>query len=140
MKLGNFHQPMTTSALERIQELESKHLAQIAAIKQEAISELVAKIAEAKRTLADLSDQYSLLTGKTLTGEKSELKRTRLSAGQKSALPDQVADALGKRSLALSDITAALPGIPASAIRSALKDSTRFKMQGTRGNARYSRS
>jgi hypothetical protein len=74
-----------------------------------------------------------------LTGEKAEpAKRTRLSSEQRQSLPAEIARVLGKGELAFGDLASRLPGIPASAIRAVLKDKKLFRMEGTRGSARYS--
>ena len=134
---------MSKSALERIQELEQKHQAEVGSLRREAISELVARIADAKRVLADLAEQYALITGKTLTGETAASApkssgRIRLKPEQKAALAGQIAAILGKGSMALGEVVGRLPGFSTNSVRLALKDRKQFKMEGSRGNARYS--
>src|SRR5674476_10121 len=75
---------MLPSSLEIIQEIQDRANKEIAALKTEAVSDLVKKISETKTLLADYQKQYEELTGKTVTGEKAP--RVRLSPEQSKAL------------------------------------------------------
>lgn len=112
---------MSQSALEKIKAIEEEAQKKIAALKSEAVSEIVRKIADAKETLAALEIEYASLTGKDLKGEPAGGKRRRLSADEKAALAENVKSTLGgaKSGLKLGDIVENLGHSP-SAIRDAI--------------------
>ncbi len=122
------------SALEQIEVLQQ----QIETLKREAVSELAQKISEKKQELAALEEEYTALTGKNLKGEATKPARTRLSKEEKAGLPDSILAFLESKGgpQSFGDISSTLASVPASAIRSALKDK-KFKMIGSKGTARY---
>jgi hypothetical protein len=75
---------MAISALEKIQEIQTRAEQEIAELRQQAVSEVVRRLAEAKSLVRDLEEQYTQLTGKNLKGEpvaapKSRPRRAELS-------------------------------------------------------------
>jgi predicted RNase H-like nuclease (RuvC/YqgF family) len=129
----------TKTALQEISDLTAR----IEALKQQAVSEIAAKIAEKKTELRELESEYEQLTGKTVRGDKSQKEagtRTRLTHEEKAALPGRLADALAGGELSLGQIVEAIgEGVPKSAIKKVLSDAKLFKMTGSRASARYSK-
>jgi hypothetical protein len=63
---------MALTALEKIQEIQARADQEIKELRQQAISEVVRKLSEAKALVKDLEAQYTQLTGKNLKGESVE--------------------------------------------------------------------
>lgn len=57
------------SALEKIQQIQAKADQEIKQLKEQAVSEVVRRLSEAKQLVKDLEAQYTGLTGKNLKGE-----------------------------------------------------------------------
>jgi len=60
---------MSLTALEKIKEIQSKAEQEIKDLKQQAVSEIARKLADAKSLIKDLEVQYADLTGKNVRGE-----------------------------------------------------------------------
>jgi hypothetical protein len=60
---------MALTALEKIQEIQARAEQEIRELRQQAISEVVRRLSEAKALVKDLEAQYTQLTGKNLKGE-----------------------------------------------------------------------
>lgn len=60
---------MALSALEKIQEIQARAEQEIKELRQQAISEIVRKLSEAKALVKEYEAQYTQLTGKNLKGE-----------------------------------------------------------------------
>lgn len=113
---------MSQTALEKIKAIEEEAAKKIAALKADAVSEVVKKISEAKAVLAALESEYSSLTGKDLKGEKVAGTRRRLSPEEKTALAETVKSILksnknGMKLGALVEQTGESP----NAVRDAIK-------------------
>lgn len=65
---------MALTALERIQEIQAKADQEIKELKQQAVSEVVRRLADAKQLVKDLEAEYIALTGKNLKGETATSK------------------------------------------------------------------
>lgn len=130
---------MSTSALEKIAAIEAEAKNKIEALKQEAISEVVRKIAALKSELAALETEYSSLTGKTLKGEKVAGTRRRLTREEKAGLVETVTSILSssKDGVSLGEIVRQV-GESASAVRDALKQVKNLKKTGVKAAMRYS--
>lgn len=63
---------MALSALEKIQEIQARAEQEIKELRQQAISEVVRKLSEAKALVKEYETQYTQLTGKNLRGESVE--------------------------------------------------------------------
>ena len=63
---------MALSALEKIQEIQARAEQEIKELRQQAISEVVRKLSEAKALVKEYETQYTQLTGKNLKGEAVE--------------------------------------------------------------------
>jgi hypothetical protein len=63
---------MALSALEKIQEIQARAEQEIKELRQQAISEVVRKLSEAKALVKEYEAQYTQLTGKNLKGESVE--------------------------------------------------------------------
>lgn len=113
---------MLQTALDKIKAIEEEAQKKIAALKQEAVTELVKKIAEAKAVLSSLEAEYSSLTGKDLKGEKATGTRRRLSAEEKAALAERVKEAIKnhKDGVKLGKVVEELGESP-NAVREAIK-------------------
>ena len=70
---------MALTALEKIQEIQSRAEQEIRELRQQAISEVVRKLSEAKALVIELEAQYIQLTGKNLKGEAVESGKPRSS-------------------------------------------------------------
>jgi hypothetical protein len=66
---------MALTALEKIQEIQARADQEIRELRQQAISEVVRKLSEAKALVKELEAQYTQLTGKNLKGESVESAR-----------------------------------------------------------------
>lgn len=130
---------MSTTALEKIAAIEAEAKSKIEALKQEAISEIVRKIATVKSELASLEAEYSSLTGKTLKGEKVEGTRRRLTREEKAALIAQVTSIVSaaKDGVSLGEIVRQVGESP-SAVRDALKRVKNLNKTGVKAAMRYS--
>ncbi len=87
---------MGISALDKIQEIQAKAEREIQELRQQAVSEIVRRLADAKSLVQELEAQYTALTGKNLKGEAvTGNKRARL---ERSSLADasQLSDILAK--------------------------------------------
>ncbi len=60
---------MELSAFEKIREIQARADQEIKQLRQQAISEVVRRLSEAKELVKDLEIQYTSLTGKNLKGE-----------------------------------------------------------------------
>ncbi len=129
---------MSITALEKIAAIEADAKNKIEALKQEAVTELVKRIAAAKSELAQLESEYAALTGKTLTGEKATFSRKRLSTSEKAALVETVTGIIkaSKEPLSFGDI-ASRTGESASAVRDAIKQVPGLKVTGVKASTRY---
>lgn len=129
---------MSITALEKIAAIEADAKNKIEALKQEAVTELVKRIAAAKSELAQLESEYAALTGKTLTGEKATFSRKRLSTSEKVALVETVTGIIkaSKEPLSFGDI-ASRTGESASAVRDAIKQVPGLKVTGVKASTRY---
>jgi hypothetical protein len=127
---------MLPSALEIIQEIQDRANKEIAAIKAEAVSEVVKNISETKTLLADYQKQYESLTGKTVTGEKAP--RVRLSPDQIAALVVKVESIIkaAKDGISMGDIVQKA-GASASAVRKAVKSLKGIKTTGNKATTLY---
>lgn len=63
---------MALTALEKIQEIQAKADQEIRELRQQAVSEVVRRLSEAKALVKELEAQYTQLTGKNLKGEAVE--------------------------------------------------------------------
>jgi hypothetical protein len=113
---------MSQTALDKIKAIEEEAQKKIAALKQEAVTELVKKIAEAKSVLSALEEEYSSLTGKTLKGDKVPGTRRRLSPEEKAALAERVKEVVAshKDGVKLGKVVEELGESP-NAVREAIK-------------------
>jgi hypothetical protein len=129
---------MAISALEKIQAIQQKADEEIAKLKAEAISDLAKKLAEAKAVVADLTEQYEELTGKTLKGEKAEGTRKRLSKEEKAALVVTVGEIIkgAKDGISMGDIVEKA-GESVSAVRAAVKEVKGIKTTGNKASTLY---
>ena len=71
---------MALTALEKIQEIQARADQEIKELRQQAISEVVRKLSEAKALVKELEAQYTQLTGKNLKGESVEAPKATRSA------------------------------------------------------------
>lgn len=131
---------MATTALEKIQAIQLEAEQKIAALKQEAITELVKKIAETKAELAALEEEYTALTGRNLKGEKAdnEGKRIRLSEEEKAALTVSVTEILKEATsgIKFGEIVSKT-GAPISAVRNTLKGIKSIRTTGQKASTLY---
>jgi hypothetical protein len=117
---------MATTALEKIKALEEEHKQKIDALRSQAVSEVVKRIADLKAQLAEVEAEYTSLTGRDLRGEKAPGKeagtRRRLSNDEKAALAQSVLASLKstKEGTKLGALVTQLGESP-SAIRDAIK-------------------
>jgi hypothetical protein len=127
---------MLPSALEIIQEIQDRANKEIAALKAEAVSEIVKKISETKALLADYQKEYEELTGKTVTGEKAP--RVRLSTEQSKALVATVEGIIkaAHNGISMGDVVEKA-GASASAVRKAVKSLKGIKTTGTKATTLY---
>ena len=68
---------MALTALEKIQEIQALADQEIKDLRQQAVSEVVRRLSEAKALVKELEAQYTQLTGKNLKGETVESSRAR---------------------------------------------------------------
>lgn len=129
---------MSSSALQKIQEIQAKAENEIAALKSEAITDLAKRLSEAKEAVADLQRQYEELTGKTVTGEKAASgTRKRLSAADKNALVDRCADIIKSADgISMGDIVAKA-GESLSAVRDAVSKVPGLRKTGNKATTLY---
>ena len=127
---------MSLSALDKIKAIEEKAAQDIAALKAEAVSDIVRKISETKALLADYQREYEELTGKTVTGAKAP--RVRLSPEQSAALVTKVESIIkaAKEGIGMSDIVEKA-GASASAVRKAVKSIKGIKTTGSKATTLY---
>jgi|GEM_PF-5278867 hypothetical protein len=92
---------MALTALEKIQEIQARAEQEIKELRQQAISEVVRKLAEAKALVKELEAQYTQLTGKNLKGESVDASRPARSSkpdiGSERELIELLQKAPGKR-------------------------------------------
>ncbi len=90
---------MALTAIEKIQEIQAKADQEIRELKQQAISEVVRRLSEAKELVRELESQYTALTGKDLRGETVVPKRVPRGAASIGArdLAGLLKNAPGKR-------------------------------------------
>jgi hypothetical protein len=81
---------MAISALEKIQEIQARADEEIRELRQQAISEVVRRLAEAKTLARDLEEQYIQLTGKNLKGESLAPAKTRAARAALTSESDLV--------------------------------------------------
>ncbi len=129
---------MSSSALQKIQEIQAKAEKEIAALKAEAVTDLAKRLSEAKEAVADLQRQYEELTGKTVTGEKAASgTRKRLSAADKNALVDRCADIIKSADgISMGDIVAKA-GESLSAVRDAVSKVPGLRKTGNKATTLY---
>jgi len=126
---------MSLSALDKIKAIEEKAAKEIAALKAEAVSEVVKKLSEAKAVVAALEKEYEELTGKTVTGEKAP--RVRLSPEQIAALVVKVESIIkAADGISMGDVVEKA-GASASAVRKAVKSLKGIKTTGTKATTLY---
>ena len=126
---------MSLSALDKIKAIEEKAAKEIAALKAEAVSEVVKKLSEAKAVVAALEKEYEELTGKTVTGEKAP--RVRLSPEQIAALVVKVESIIkAADGISMGDVVEKA-GASASAVRKAVKRLKGIKTTGTKATTLY---
>ena len=127
---------MSQSALDKIKAIEENAAKQIAALKAEAVSEIVKKISETKALLADFQKEYEELTGKTVTGAKAA--RVRLSPEESKALVTTVEGIIKAASngISMGDIVEKA-GASASAVRKAVKSAKGIKTAGSKATTMY---
>ena len=127
---------MSLSALDKIKAIEEKAAKEIAALKAEAVSEVVKKLSEAKAVVAALENEYEELTGKTVTGVKSP--RVRLNPDQIAALAVKVEGIIktAKDGISMGDVVEKA-GASASAVRKAVKSLKGIKTTGTKATTLY---
>jgi|GEM_PF-6805318 len=127
---------MSQSALDKIKAIEENAVKEIAALKAEAVSEVVKKISETKTLLANYQKEYEELTGKTVTGAKAA--RVRLSPEQSAALVTTVEAIIKSASggISMGDIVGKA-GASASAVRRAVKTLKTIKTSGSKATTLY---
>ena len=126
---------MSLSALDKIKAIEEKAAQEIAALKAEAVSEVVKKLSEAKAVVAALEKEYEELTGKTVTGEKAP--RVRLSPEQIAALVVKVESIIkAADGISMGDVVEKA-GASASAVRKAVKSLKGIRTTGTKATTLY---
>lgn len=84
---------MSLTALEKIREIQSKAEQEIRGLRQQAVTEVVRKLSEAKSLVKTLEAEYSALTGKEPAGEGIKLPKTPKSDVSGT---DQLADILNR--------------------------------------------
>jgi len=130
---------MATSALEQIAAIQAKADADIAALKQQAVSDLARKLSEARELVKSLESQYESLTGKTVSGEKAGGTRRRLTSEQKEVLTSRIKAILesSRGGIKLSALVAQT-GESANAVRSSIKAlGSSVKTTGARATTLY---
>jgi len=129
---------MSSSALQKIQEIQAKAEKEIAALKAEAVTDLAKRLSEAKEAVADLQRQYEELTGKTVTGEKAVSgTRKRLSAADKTALVERCAEIIKSADgIAMGDIVDRA-GESVSAVRDAVSKVPGLRKTGSKATTLY---
>jgi D-mannonate dehydratase len=80
---------MALSALEKIQEIQARADQEIKELRQQAISEVVRKLSDAKSLVKELEAQYTQLTGKNLKGEAVESAPKAARAAKADVSSDQ---------------------------------------------------
>ena len=127
-----------TTALQKIAAIEAEAKAKIDALKTEAQSELVKKMAAVKSELAALQAEYEALTGKPAKEGKAGGSRKRLSAEEKAALVLTVAEIIkaAKDGISMGDIVKGA-GQSASAVREAVKQVKGMKTTGNKASTLY---
>lgn len=91
---------MGLTALEKIQEIQAKADQEIRELRQQAISEVVRRLSEAKALVKELENQYTQLTGKNLKGETVEAakpKSNKAEISNEQELAGLLQAASGKR-------------------------------------------
>lgn len=76
---------MGLTALEKIQEIQAKADQEIKELRQQAISEVVRRLSDAKALVKELEAQYTQLTGKNLRGETVESSKVKSSKAEISS-------------------------------------------------------
>jgi len=129
---------MSSSALQKIQEIQAKAEKEIAALKAEAVTDLAKRLSEAKEAVADLQRQYEELTGKTVTGEKAVSgTRKRLSAADKTALVERCAEIIKSADgIAMGDIVDRA-GESVSVVRDAVSKVPGLRKTGSKATTLY---
>ena len=127
---------MSLSALDKIKAIEEKAAQEIAALKAEAVSEVVKKLSDAKAAVVALEKEYEELTGKTVTGAKAA--RVRLSPDQIAALVVKVESIIkaAKDGISMGDVVEKACA-SASAVRKAVKSIKGIKTTGTKATTLY---
>lgn len=91
---------MGLTALEKIQEIQARADQEIKELRQQAISEVVRRLSEAKALVQELEAQYTSLTGKNLKGETVEAPKAKSAKAEitsEQALTALLQGASGKR-------------------------------------------
>ena len=129
---------MSLSALEKIQAIQDKANKEIEALKQDAVSELVKKMAAVKSELAALQAEYEVLTGKPAKEGKAGGTRKRLSVEENAALIVTVTDIIKASTdgISFGEISKAA-GESNSAVRDAIKAVKGIKATGARATTKY---
>jgi len=126
------------NALEKIQAIQDRANKEIEALKADAVSELVKKMATVKSELAALQAEYETLTGKPAKEGKAGGSRKRLSVDDKAALVLTVAEIIkaAKDGISMGDIVKQA-GESASAVREAVKQVKGMKTTGNKASTLY---
>jgi len=129
---------MSLSAIQKIAAIQDKANKEIEALKQEAISELVKKMAAVKGELAALQAEYESLTGKPAKEGKTGGNRKRLSADEKAALLLRVSEIIknARDGISMGEIVKQA-GESVSAVREAVKAVKGVKQTGAKASTLY---
>ena len=127
-----------TTALQKIAAIEAEAKAKIDALKTEAQSELVKKMAAVKSELAALQAEYEALTGKPAKEGKAGGSRKRLSAEEQAALVLTVTEIIKKahEGVSMGEIVKQA-GESVSAVREAVKAVKGVKKSGAKASTLY---
>lgn len=128
----------TSNALEEMRRLEQEYEERKRAIQDAAVRELAKAIAAKKQELQELEEQYSRLTGKTLRGDRTPVRRRRLSAEETRAMQERIANYLREhpQGAKMKDIVAAL-GEATSVVRRAIHGMSNVESHGVKAATVY---